>query len=114
VPDARSLFFGLHYAFAALPAQPMAPRRADPRVGFFTSTVADFGDDLSRLPQQHFVNRWRLQKKDPAAASSEPVKPITFWIDRTVPEKYRDAVTQGVLAWNTGFREDRLQATPWW
>ncbi len=103
VPDARSLFFGLHYAFAALPAQPMAPRRADPRVGFFTSTVADYGDDLSRLPQQHFVNRWRLQKKDPAAASSEPVKPITFWIDRTVPEKYRDAVTQGVLAWNAAF-----------
>ena len=105
LPDARSLFFGLHYAFAALPDTPMQPRRADARVGYFTSNVASFADDLARTPQQRFVNRWRLEKKDPSAALSEPVKPITFWLDRTVPLKYRDAISRGVLGWNAAFEK---------
>ncbi|ODU10243.1 MAG: hypothetical protein ABS84_05175 [Rubrivivax sp. SCN 71-131] len=105
LPDARSLFLGLHYAFAELPAQPMARRRADPRVGHFTTNVADFGNDLARTPQRRYVNRWRLEKKDPAAALSEPVKPITFWLDRSIPLKYRDAVLRGVLNWNTAFEK---------
>jgi hypothetical protein len=103
LPDARSLFFGLHYALSALPAQPMVPRRADPRVGHFNTVVLNFGDDQAPQPQQRYVNRWRLEKKDPAAALSEPVKPITFWLDRTVPPKYRDAISRGVLAWNAAF-----------
>ncbi len=105
LPDARSLFFGLHYAFAELPAQPMAPRRADPRIGHFTTNVADFSNDLARSPQQRFVNRWRLEKKDPGAALSEPVKPITFWLDRSIPVKYREAITEGVLGWNPAFEK---------
>lgn len=105
LPDARSLFMGFHYAFAALPEQPMQPRQADPRVGHFTTNVADFADDLARTPQQRFVNRWRLEKKDPAAALSEPVKPITFWLDRTIPVKYRDSITQGILGWNAAFEK---------
>ncbi|MEP6506035.1 MAG: zinc-dependent metalloprotease, partial [Betaproteobacteria bacterium] len=99
----RSLFLGLHYSLARLPETPMAPRAADPRVGFFTTTVADFSDDLSRTPRERFISRWRLEKKDPAAALSEPVKPITYWLDRTIPLKYRDAITRGVLEWNKAF-----------
>ncbi|MFO1329847.1 MAG: zinc-dependent metalloprotease [Rubrivivax sp.] len=103
VPDARSLFLGLHYAFAALPQQPMRPRRADARVGYFSTNVASFADDLARSPQQRFVNRWRLEKKDPSAPLSEPVRPIVFWLDRTIPVKYRDALARGVTAWNAAF-----------
>ncbi len=105
LPDARSLFIGVHYAFAALPAQPMRPRLADPRIGHFAVSVANFGSDLARNPRQRFVNRWRLEKKDPSAALSEPVKPITFWLDRTIPLKYRDAITRGVLGWNVAFEK---------
>lgn len=103
LPDARSMFLGFHYSLARLPEQPMTPRRADARVGYFTSAVMDFTDDLSRTPRQRFVNRWRLEKKDPAAALSEPVKPITFWLDRSIPEKYRAPITAGVLEWNKAF-----------
>jgi hypothetical protein len=105
LPDARSLFFGLHYAFAALPEQPLRARAADPRVGHFTTNVDSFADDLARTPRQRWVNRWRLEKQDPAAALSEPVKPITFWLDRSIPLKYRDAVIQGVLGWNAAFEK---------
>jgi Met-zincin/Domain of unknown function (DUF5117) len=103
LPDARSMFIGLHYSLSRLPEQPMRPRAADPRVGYFQTTVDDFSDDLARSPRQRFVNRWRLDKKDPTAALSEPVKPITYWLDKTVPLKYRDAITKGVLAWNDAF-----------
>jgi hypothetical protein len=103
LPDPRSMFLGVHYSLAALPAQPMAPRRADPRIGYFTTTVLDFGDDTMRTPNRHYVRRWRLEKKDPSAVISEPVKPITFWLDRDVPLKYRDSITRGVLAWNASF-----------
>ncbi len=103
VPDPRSLFVNVHYSLTPLPAQPMARRKADPRVGYFTSTVADFTDDLARTPRQQFINRWRLEKKDPSAALSAPVQPIVFWLDPTVPQAYRATITEGVLAWNAAF-----------
>ncbi len=127
LPDPRSLFLGLHYSLARLPAQVMAARQADARIGHFVSVVDDFSDDLARSPRQRFVNRWRLEKKDrpqaalppppkgveqsgqatfaqdPSAGLSEPVKPITYWLDRNIPLKYRATLTAGVLEWNKAF-----------
>ena len=105
LPDARSLLVGLHFSLAPLPEVPMTPRRADPRLGLFTSTVLDFSTDLPISPRQRYVNRWRLEKKDPAAEMSEPVKPITFWIDRNVPLAYRETVRAAVLEWNRAFEK---------
>jgi Met-zincin/Domain of unknown function (DUF5117) len=103
LPDARSMLIGLHYSLAPLPAAPMPVRAADPRLGLFTTSLLDFSDDLQRSPRQRMVNRWRLEKKDPAAERSEPVKPITFWIDRNVPLVYRETVRSGILEWNKAF-----------
>lgn len=103
LPDARSLFLGLHYSLARLPAKTMAPRAADARIGHFVSVSDNFGDDSARSPRQRYVNRWRLEKQDPAAELSEPVKPITYWLDRNIPLKYRETITAGVLAWNAAF-----------
>lgn len=103
LPDARSLFVGVHHSLSTLPDEPMAPRRADPRIGHFTTIVQDFGSDRDPTPRVRYVNRWRLEKQDPAAPLSEPVKPITFWLDRTIPLKYRDAIRRGILEWNKAF-----------
>ncbi|WP_152606351.1 zinc-dependent metalloprotease [Aquabacterium sp. NJ1] len=103
VPDPRSMFITVHYSLSALPEKPMRTRAADPRVGYFTSTVADFTDDLARTPRQRFINRWRLEKKDPAAALSEPVQPIVFWLDPSIPDAYRPTITEGILEWNKAF-----------
>lgn len=103
VPDPRSLFVTVHYSLSALPDKPMHTRPADPRVGYFTTTVADFTDDLARTPRQRFINRWRLEKKDPSAALSEPVKPIVYWLDPSIPEAYRPTITEGILEWNKAF-----------
>ncbi|HEY6134218.1 MAG TPA: zinc-dependent metalloprotease [Rubrivivax sp.] len=103
LPDARSMFIGLYYSIAKLPESVMRTRAADPRLGHFTTAVNDFAGDAAPSTRQRYVDRWRLEKKDPNAALSEPVKPITFWIDRTVPLRYREAVTQGIVEWNKAF-----------
>lgn len=105
VPDGRSLFLTLHYALARLPAVPMQPRRADARIGHFTTSFSDFADELARSPRRRLVNRWRLEKADPAAPLSDPVKPITYWLDRSIPERYREPIREGILEWNRAFEK---------
>jgi hypothetical protein len=103
VPDIRSLFLGFHYSLAKLPDTPMAPRLADNRIGYFTTERWDFTTDDRRIPLVRYINRWRLEKKDPTAPRSEPKQSIVFWIDRTVPDKYRATIRDGVLEWNKAF-----------
>src|SRR5689334_19125205 len=101
--DARSMFLGYHYSLAKLPDQPMHARKADARVGHFVSRQYEFTSDIAPFPRQYMVNRWRLEKKDPAAELSEPKQPIVFWLDRNIPAEYRDTVKAGVLEWNKAF-----------
>jgi hypothetical protein len=103
VPDPRSLFIGYYYTLAKLPDTPMHPRLADERVGYFTTEVLDFTSDVPRVPVERFANHWRLEKKDPAAALSEPKQPIVFWLDRNIPVRYREPIREGILEWNKAF-----------
>ncbi len=101
--DYRSIPVSVRYSLYALPDQPMRPRYGDDRVGYFLDAVYDFSRDRREVPFRTMVNRWRLEKKDPAAAVSEPVQPIVYYIDRTVPVEYRRYVKEGIEAWNKGF-----------
>lgn len=101
--DPRSLFLAHAYTLAPLPAVPMRTRLADQRVGHFTSAFLDLGQDAGGDTRTHFVNRWRLEKKDPAAAVSEPREPIVVWLDKNIPEQWRAPLREGVLEWNQAF-----------
>ena len=103
LPDVRSMFIGYQYTFAKLPDTPMHPRLADERVGYFTTEVLDFTSDVPRVPVERYANHWRLEKKDPAAALSEPKQPIVFWLDRNIPVRYREPIREGILEWNKAF-----------
>jgi hypothetical protein len=107
--DPRSFFVGYVYSFAKLPEQPMAPRLADPRVGHFSDIVTDVSTDLKANPRLHYVNRWRLEKADPAAAVSDVKQPVVFWLDRNIPRQYRASVEAGVLEWNKAFEKIGLR-----
>lgn len=104
-PDPRSMFFSFVYSFRALPETPAAIRHADPRLGHFMESYSNLGDDLRANPRVHLVARWRLEKKDPAAAMSEPVQPIVYWMDKNIPAKYRESVKAGILEWNKAFEK---------
>ena len=83
----------------------MHARRADARIGYFTQERFDFSNDTTLTPRINLIQRWRLEKKDPAAEVSEPKEPIVFWIDRNIPVKYRQAIIDGVLEWNKAFEK---------
>jgi hypothetical protein len=103
LPDPRSLFLAFTYTLAPLPKEPMRPRVADQRLGHFTTSFWDFGDSTRGDARTHYVERWRLQKKDPQAEISEPREPILVWMDKNIPEPYREAVKSGILEWNKAF-----------
>jgi hypothetical protein len=103
--DPRSLFLGFLYTFTKLPEKPMTPRLADSRVGHFATAKVDFSDESTFSPVRFYVQRWRLEKRDPAAAMSDPVKPITFWLSNEIPEKHREPLRQGILEWNKAFEK---------
>src|SRR5438093_1296063 len=105
VPDYRWIPVGVHYSIVELRATPMRPRYADDRVGYFVSAMKNFSRDTAESFFVRYVNRWRLEKKDPSAAVSDPVKPITYYLDRTIPFEWRPYVRDGILEWNRAFEE---------
>jgi len=94
----------LHHSMVKLPEEPMKPRVADDRVGFFSIGFTDYGDDSDQEAKQtRYVTRWRLEKKKPKAALSEPVTPIVWYVSREVPEKFREACLRGIEDWQPAF-----------
>jgi hypothetical protein len=92
------------HSFTALPADPMRPRFADPRIGYFATGYALLdADDRPGLQPQALITRYRLEKEDPDAAVSEPVQPITFYLAPEIPEKWRTYIRQGVEDWQPAF-----------
>ena len=81
--------------------------RARPTSASATSSPSAWTTRTTSTPKRrsYIVNRWRLEKKDPAAAVSEPKVPITYWLDKNIPEKYRKSVADGILEWNKAFEK---------
>jgi hypothetical protein len=93
----------MHYSMVKLPEQPMMPRLFDERVGYFSIRKVDYGIDEQRAPQRRYITRWRLEKKDPAAAISEPVKPIVYYVDPATPPKWVPWIKKGIEDWQPAF-----------
>ena len=91
------------HSMVKLPEQPMMPRLFDERVGYFTESLIDYGRPEHRAQQRTFITRYRLEKKDPAAAISEPVKPIVYYVDPATPAKWVSYVKKGVEDWLPAF-----------
>jgi hypothetical protein len=93
----------MHFSMVLLPEKPMQARLFDERVGYFSTSVMDYGKDEHRAPQRRYITRWRLEKKDPRAEISEPVKPIVYWIDPATPSKWVPYLKKGVESWQPAF-----------
>ena len=90
-----------------LPREPMRPRLADERVGWFTLRQIDFSSSALKAAERTVLRRWRLEPRDPAAYARgelvEPVKPIVFYLDPGTPDEWRPFIRQGVEDWNVAF-----------
>lgn len=92
-----------HHSFVKLPDEGYAPRFADPRIGVLGPDVMDFAQPVDQNVMLRYASRFRLQKRNPRAARSEPVTPITFYVDPGIPEPIRSAVIEGASWWNQAF-----------
>lgn len=93
----------MHFSMVKLPEQPMRPRLLDSRVGYFSVGKMDYSVNEHRAPRRQFITRWRLEKKDPTATLSEPVKPIVFYIDAATPTQWVPYMKAGVEKWQKAF-----------
>jgi hypothetical protein len=95
----------MHYSMVKLPDTPMMPRVYDERVGYFTVQQFDFGREEHRAERRRYITRWRLEKKDPALALSEPVKPIVYYVDPATPAKWVPFIKKGIESWQPAFED---------
>lgn len=98
----------VHYSLSAIPesANGYQPRVADSRVGYFMTVRKDWAkphEDPTLF--QRYINRWRLEKRDPGAELSAPKDPIVWYIEKTVPLKFRRWIKEGLLDWNKAFEK---------
>ncbi len=104
IADGRNVAIKVFHTFMSMPEDGYKPRMDDARVGYFTTQTNDM-TETATVNYRDMIHRWRLEKKDPNAAISEPVKPITWWIENTTPVEWRETIKQGVLAWNVAFEK---------
>ncbi len=110
VIDRRGATVIVHYGIVELPDGGYLPRKADDRVGHFTTVLKDFSKDGPDTAFVRYVNRWRLERADGSTWKEggklvPPKKKIVFWIENSVPDEYRTAVREGILEWNKAFEK---------
>ena len=104
VTDPRNISVKALHSLIEMPENDYQPRFADPRLGSFNQRITDLTSTES-APYRDVINRWHLVKKDPEAALSDPVEPITWWIENTTPVEWRPIIEAAALEWNKAFEK---------
>jgi len=106
VPMSNGNLKTLHYSISKIKGTDgFKPRRADQRIGYFTTSYSDYGKYEGDDTDVHYINRWHLEKRDPKLKLSPPKEPIIFYIEHTTPVRYRRWVRKGILNWNKAFEQ---------
>ncbi len=107
LPETETISLQMNQSMILLPSDPMQPRIADPRVGWFTVNQIDYSSEELKSDEKTYIRRWRLEPKDPEAYKRgelvEPIKPIVYYLDPATPEKLRKYIKQGIEDWQKPF-----------
>ncbi|MCP4123459.1 MAG: DUF5117 domain-containing protein [Bacteroidetes bacterium] len=102
--NSRYVSLEIQHSFIKLPDNDFKPRYEDSRVGYFAYKVTDLSS-TEVTPYRDVIAKWNLVKKDPGAALSEPVEPITWWIENTTPVEIRPVIQEVAMKWNIAFEK---------
>ena len=104
VEDSRYVSIKTFHTIVEMPDDDYQIRLDDQRVGYFLTQVDNLTDP-GTTNYRDLINRWKLIKKDPSLEVSEPVKPITWWIENSTPIEWRETIKEAVLQWNPAFEK---------
>ncbi|WP_416307979.1 zinc-dependent metalloprotease [Neptunicella sp. SCSIO 80796] len=102
-PDPDSISVHLHHSLIELPDDNYHPRAFLPFSGYWSIEYEDYAAPIDQSMVKRFIPRHRLEKKNPAAAVSEAVEPIIYYLDPGTPEPVRSALKDGAMWWNEAF-----------
>ncbi|MFT5422867.1 MAG: hypothetical protein ACI89L_000636 [Phycisphaerales bacterium] len=103
-PVAGGAFKSFHYSISKIQGTPgFKPRKADERVGYFTTSFQDYGSYDRNNLNVRYANRWNIEKADPKLQLSPPKEPLVYYVEHTVPVRYRRWVKKGIESWNRAY-----------
>ncbi|MEQ1921197.1 MAG: zinc-dependent metalloprotease [Pyrinomonadaceae bacterium] len=102
-PTGKHVTVRERHSFVELPDDKYKPRKFDPRTGAIPISFYDYGTDINEDLEKRWIQRFRLEKRDPNAAVSEAVKPIIFYVDNGAPKAIQDALVEGAAWWNQAY-----------
>ncbi|MGE3465427.1 MAG: zinc-dependent metalloprotease [Pyrinomonadaceae bacterium] len=102
-PTGKHVTVRQRHSFVELPDDNYRPRKFDPRTGGISIRFYDYGTDINEDLEKRWIQRFRLEKKDPNAPMSEAVKPIIFYVDNGAPKAIQDALIEGASWWNQAY-----------
>jgi len=106
VPTSSGRLQILHYSISEIPGSTgYKPRKADERVGYFTTSHRDYGQFKDPETRVRYINRWHLEKADASLQISPPKNPIVFYIEHSTPVRYRRWIRKGILYWNKAYEK---------
>ncbi|MEN8789238.1 MAG: zinc-dependent metalloprotease [Flavobacteriaceae bacterium] len=108
-PNPNFVTVAQHHSFIALPEMTYEQRAFDPRSGSYSFSYYDYASPVEEPIVKRYINRHRLEKKDPGAAKSEAVEPIVYYLDNGTPEPVRTALLEGARWWNQAFEANGYQ-----
>lgn len=92
-----------HHSFIELPDNNYTPRTFHPESGYIMTSFYDYASPIGTDMKVRYINRHRLEKKDPNTELSEAVEPIIYYLDPGCPEPVRSALLDGGKWWNQAF-----------
>jgi Met-zincin/Domain of unknown function (DUF5117) len=102
-PTADVVTMREHISLVELPDGNYKTRVDDPRAGYGGLNYVDYSVPIGEPMVMRVIRRHRLEKKDPAAAVSDPVKPIQYWVDSGAPDDVKRALVEGASWWSQAF-----------
>jgi len=105
-PTSSGQLVTYHFSISKIPdSTGYKPRLADERIGYFTTVFRDLGQYDAEKKWVRYIDRWHLEKRDPKLKLSPPKEPLIFYVEHTVPVRYRRYIREGILWWNEAFAQ---------
>ncbi|MCY1636446.1 zinc-dependent metalloprotease [Marinifilum sp. D737] len=99
----------LHRSIVLLPKIPMQPRLASEKIGYYDEPKKELSSEYMDVKSYAYVKRWRIEaKKEDIERHKngelvEPAKPIVFYVDNSIPEKWKTYIKAGIEDWQKAF-----------